>query len=80
MTTPPPMRELSDCRVLVTATSFGKQDPSLKEALQAAVSQVIYNPYPRPLKASELIEMVAEFDGIIAGLDEFKWMLLFSVR
>jgi D-3-phosphoglycerate dehydrogenase len=72
MTNPPPLRELRDCRVLVTATSFGQQDPSLKEALQAAVGQVIYNPNPRPLKAGELIEMVAEFDGVIAGLDEFN--------
>jgi D-3-phosphoglycerate dehydrogenase len=72
MTTPLLLKELRDCRILITATSFGKQDPSLKEALQAAVGQVVYNPNPRPLKASELIEMVAEFDGIIAGLDEFN--------
>lgn len=72
MTAPLPTKKLSDCRVLVTATSFGKQDPGLKETLQAAVGQVVYNPQTRPLKASELIEMVAEFDGIIAGLDEFN--------
>ncbi len=72
MTSLLPTKELSDCRVLVTATSFGKQDPGLKETLQAAVGQVVYNHHTRPLKASELIEMVAEFDGIIAGLDEFN--------
>ena len=72
MTTPLPTKELGDCRVLVTATSFGKQDPNLKETLQAAVGQVVYNPHTRPLKASELIEIAADFDGIIAGLDEFN--------
>ena len=72
MSTPLLPRQLCDCRVSVTATSFGKQDPSLKEALQTAVGQVIYNPNAPPLRASELIEMAADFDGIIAGLDEFN--------
>ena len=72
MSTPLLPRQLCDCRVLVTATSFGKQDPSLKEALQTAVGQVIYNPNAPPLRAGELLGRADDFDGIIAGLDEFN--------
>lgn len=65
---PPP---LSGCRVLVTATSYGIQDPSLRKDLEAAVGQVVYNPHGRPLKAGELAELAAQMDGVIAGLDEW---------
>lgn len=66
-----PTPRLAECRVLVTATSFGAQDPSLKARLEAAVGHVAYNPSGRPLKAAELLELLPEVDGVIAGLDEF---------
>ncbi len=64
--------ELHQATVLVTATSFGKRDPELRRELESAVGQVIYNPHARPLEASELIPLLAEADGIIAGLDHIN--------
>jgi D-3-phosphoglycerate dehydrogenase len=56
-------------KVLVTPRSFGSSDVSLKKDLEAAVDEVIYNPVGRPMKADELVEIVADIDGWIAGLD-----------
>ena len=64
------MHELNQCRVLVTATSFGKDDPSLRTRLEAKVKQVIYNPYGRPLTSKELQALLPGVDGLIAGLDQ----------
>jgi len=60
---------LKDCKVLVTPTSFGKDDPTLKPTLEAAVGEVVYNPVERPLTSAELIPLVKHVDGYIAGLD-----------
>ena len=63
---------LSQCRVLVTPTSYGRNDPSLKSDLESCVGRVIYNPFTRPLKAAELLTLVQDVDGYIAGLDEIN--------
>lgn len=67
MTSP---KSLHECRVLCTPTTYGKRDPSLRSTLEAAVREVIYNPFGRPLKAAELRPLVVDVDGYIAGLDE----------
>jgi D-3-phosphoglycerate dehydrogenase len=58
-------------RILITSTSFGKTDPLPLQNLQAHGCEVIKNPYGRPLKEDELISLLADVDGVIAGLDEF---------
>ena len=63
-------KDLRACSVLVTATSFGNQDPTLKIALAEAVGEVRYNPKNRPLAAADLTPLVRSVDGLIAGLDE----------
>ena len=63
-------KPLKKCRVLVTPTSYGKNDPSLRVRLEEAVGHVIYNSEGRPLKSPELIEIIPNIDGYIAGLDE----------
>jgi len=63
-------RALSECRVLVTPTTFGKEDRQLRSTLEKAVGEVIYNPLARPLGSSELLPLVKEADGCIAGLDQ----------
>ena len=63
-------RALSECRVLVTPTTFGKEDPQLRSTLEEAVGEVVYNPLARPLGSSELLPLVKEADGCIAGLDQ----------
>jgi len=60
---------LASCRVLVTPATFGRGDAALKPDLEQAVAQVVYNPHARPLAAHELIPLVADVDGWIAGLD-----------
>jgi D-3-phosphoglycerate dehydrogenase len=63
-------RPINECRVLCAPNTFGKRDPSLRSALEAAVREVVYNPYGRPLKAAEVRELLDDVDGYIAGLDE----------
>jgi lactate dehydrogenase-like 2-hydroxyacid dehydrogenase len=61
--------DIKTCRVLVTATSFGKSDPSLMTYLEEQVSEVIYNKTGKPLTASQLGELLPGIHGFLAGLD-----------
>lgn len=61
---------LRSCHVLVTPTSFGRNDPGIKTELEKRVEEVQYNPESRPLTSSELVPLVSNIDGWIAGLDE----------
>lgn len=60
---------LKDCRLLVTPTSYGKNDPRLKTELEALVGEVIYNPTGKPLTSAEVASLLPGIDGYIAGLD-----------
>lgn len=63
------MVKLKECKVLVTPTSFGRDDPNLIKVLEEQVGKVIYNTAGKPLSAAALLEIISEFDGYIAGLD-----------
>jgi D-3-phosphoglycerate dehydrogenase len=60
---------LKDCRLLVTPTSYGKNDSRLKTELEAQVGEVIYNPTGKPLTSDEVAKLLPGIDGYIAGLD-----------
>jgi D-3-phosphoglycerate dehydrogenase len=60
---------LKDCRLLITPTSFGKNDPGMKTELEALVGEVIYNPAGKPLTSQEVARLLPGIDGFIAGLD-----------
>jgi D-3-phosphoglycerate dehydrogenase len=60
---------LNECRILVTSTSYGKNDPRLKTELEAQVGEVIYNPTGKPLTSADLAKVLHGIDGYIAGLD-----------
>jgi D-3-phosphoglycerate dehydrogenase len=60
---------LKECRLLVTPTSYGKNDPRLKTELEAQVGEVIYNPTGKPLTSVEVAKLLPGIDGYIAGLD-----------
>src|SRR5689334_14734874 len=60
---------LKECRLLVTPTSYGKNDPRLKTELEAQVGEVIYNPTGKPLSSEEVAKLLSGIDGYIAGLD-----------
>ena len=63
------MKDLKDCRVLVTATSYAKNDVRLKSELEAQVGEVVYNPTGKPLPSADLANLLPGMDGFIAGLD-----------
>lgn len=60
---------LIECRLLVTPTSYGKNDSRLKSELEAQVGEVIYNPTGKPLTSAEVAKLLPGIDGYIAGLD-----------
>ncbi|MEV0291614.1 phosphoglycerate dehydrogenase [Kribbella sp. NPDC050820] len=62
------MTALSDCVVVVTPRSFGAHDNGLRQELETEVGEVRY--WPGPLSAEELTPLVADADGLLAGLDE----------
>ena len=70
------MTDLKSCRVLVTPTSYGKNDARLCTELEAAVGKVVYNPTGRPLSAAELAELLPGCHGYIAGLDHIDHIAL----
>jgi D-3-phosphoglycerate dehydrogenase len=61
--------DLKNCRLLVTPTSYGKNDSRLKTELEAQVGEVIYNPTGKPLSSTEVAQLLPGVDGYIAGLD-----------
>ncbi len=60
---------LKECRLLVTPTSYGKNDSRLKTELEAQVGEVVYNPTGKPLTSAEVAQLLPRIDGYIAGLD-----------
>ena len=61
--------ELKKATLLVSPTSYGKNDSRLKTELKDAVGKVIYNPTGKPLTSEEVGNLLREADGFIAGLD-----------
>jgi D-3-phosphoglycerate dehydrogenase / 2-oxoglutarate reductase len=61
--------DIKTCRVLVTATSYGKNDLLLRTFLEEQVGQVIYNQTGKALNAEQLAKLLPGMDGMIAGLD-----------
>jgi D-3-phosphoglycerate dehydrogenase / 2-oxoglutarate reductase len=62
--------DLKKARLLVSPTSYGKNDPRLKTELEAVVSEVVYNPAGKPLTSAQVANLLPNIDGYIAGLDE----------
>ena len=63
-------------RILVTASEFGEADPRPEAILRAAGCILMRSPYPRPARARELLPLVGDADGILAGWDEFSRRVL----
>lgn len=74
------MKPLKECKVLVSTTSYGTQDPLLKPYLEEEVGEVVYNQTGKPLASNQLIEMLAGIDGYIAGLDDISAEVLDSTK
>jgi len=61
--------DLKKAHILVTPTSYGKNDPHLKTELEEIASSVTYNPTGKPLSSGEVAALLPGMDGYIAGLD-----------
>jgi D-3-phosphoglycerate dehydrogenase len=68
----------SKYKILITSTSFFKAGPVPLQQLKEFNCEIIENPYGRPLKEDELIPLLVDVDGVIAGLDEFGEKVLKS--
>jgi D-3-phosphoglycerate dehydrogenase len=64
------MRELKECRILVTPRTFGLYDPKLRTELEKKVGEVRYNLRGRPLSSEMVRSQISGVDGYIAGLDQ----------
>jgi len=62
-------RDLQSCRILVTPTTYGASEQSLRTELESIVGEVVYNDLGRPLSSDELKLRLPGIDGYIAGLD-----------
>ena len=56
-------------KVLAAARSFAKSDEA-KAVLTNAGIEIVLNPHDRPLKEAELLELIQDVDGMVAGMDE----------
>lgn len=61
--------DLAKARLLVTPTSYGKNDPRLKSEIEGLTASVTYNPTGKPLSSEEVANLLTNIDGYIAGLD-----------
>lgn len=61
--------ELKHAHILVTATSYGKNDIRLKTELESLVASVTYNLTGKPLTSQQVADLLPGIDGYIAGLD-----------
>ena len=61
--------DLAKARLLVTPTSYGKNDPRLKSEIEGLTASVTYNPAGKPLSSEEVANLLINIDGYIAGLD-----------
>ncbi|MBM4331615.1 MAG: hydroxyacid dehydrogenase [Deltaproteobacteria bacterium] len=66
--------------VLITSTSFNKIDPLPRERLIQHGCKIVDNPFNRPLKENDLIPLLKDVDGVIAGLDEYTRKAIFSSK
>lgn len=74
------MNDLKSYRVLVTPTSYARNDPKLRIDLEAQVGEVIYNTKGRPLTSDELVQVIPQIDGYIAGLDKIDRAVIGAAR
>jgi len=63
-------------RVLIASYPFGHTDPQVREWIQAAGGELVLNPYPRKLKASEVDDLLAGCEAVVASTEPYDALLL----
>lgn len=66
--------------VVITARSFGQSNPEPIKFLEANGCKIVKLKIANPLSASELQPLIAEADGIIAGLDQYDASVIESAK
>ena len=56
-------------KILVTARSFRKNPGRHRELLEQSGYEIVESPLDRPLKETEMVELIGDIDGAILGLD-----------
>jgi D-3-phosphoglycerate dehydrogenase len=56
-------------RVVIGASSFADADPAPLELLRSHGVEVVPNPYRRRMNAEEIVELLQDADGLLAGLE-----------
>ncbi len=59
-------------KILISTSSFGKEDRTPLEMLEKKGFQVVVNPYGRELKPEESIELLKDIDYLIAGTEKLN--------
>ncbi len=66
-------------KILITSTSFGKQDKTPLELLQSKGYEITWNETGKPLDAGNLLAKLDGCAGVIAGLDYFSADVFYGV-
>src|SRR5688500_10693953 len=63
-------------KVLITSQSFLRAAPEHTQRLLDAGCEVVRSPYPRAATGDELLPLVGDVDGVLAGTDAFSRRVL----
>lgn len=58
-------------RIVITPRSFGRVNSDPIDRLRSAGLELVFNPHGRILTRNEMIELIADADGVILGVDPF---------
>lgn len=67
-------------KILISSRSFGKIDSTPIQLLKNAGFETILNPYNRKLKEDELVELIKDAVGLIAGTEKITEKVLQNAR
>lgn len=63
-------------KVLITTSTFGKASNKPLQILKDAGFEVINNPYKRKITQTELVPLLEDVQGVIAGLEQYNYDIL----
>src|SRR5688500_8662349 len=63
-------------RVLITSQSFRRASPDHERRVAEAGCEIVHSPFPRAATEAELLPLVGDVDGVLAGTDAFTRRVL----
>ena len=58
-------------KVLMALSTFGESGPEPREMLEASGHEIVYNPYGRRVTREEIVELGADCEGVLAGVEPY---------